>query len=58
MQTEYTTQQAQQYAKQRNKPTRFYLNVYGWNTYFTLRPTFATPSGKLKAFPKSLIIKP
>jgi hypothetical protein len=58
MQTEYTTQQAHEYAKQRNKPTRFYLNVYGWNTYLTLKPTFATPTGKLKAFPKSLIIKP
>ena len=58
MQTEYTTQQAQQYAKQRNKPTKFYFNVYGWQTYFTLKPTFATPTGKLKAFPKSITIKP
>jgi hypothetical protein len=58
MQTEYTTQQAQQYAKQRNKPTKFYLNVYGWNTYFTLSPTFATPTGKLKTFPISITIKP
>lgn len=58
MQTEYTTKQAQEYAKQRNKPTKFYLNVYGWNTYLTLKPTFATPTGKLKGFSKSIIIKP
>ena len=58
MQTKYTTQQAQQYAKERNKPTKFYFNVYGWQTYFTLKPTFATPTGKLKAFPKSITIKP
>lgn len=58
MQTEYTTKQAQEYAKERNKPTKFYFNVYGWSVYLTLKPTFATPSGKMKAFPKSIIIKP
>lgn len=39
------------------KSKRFYFNIFGWDTYFTLDPTFATPSGKLKGFPNSKIIK-
>ena len=30
----------------------FYFNVYGWDTYYTLEPTFATPTGNLKGFPR------
>ena len=54
---EFTVEQACEYARSKKKNTRFYYNVFGWQTYFTLKPTFATPSGKLKGFPRSVIIK-
>jgi antirestriction protein len=34
----------------------FYYNVYGGNDYFTLEPTFATPTGKLKGYPRKVTI--
>jgi hypothetical protein len=34
----------------------FYYNVYGGNDYFTLQPTFATPTGKLKGYPSKVTI--
>jgi hypothetical protein len=55
---EFSMQQAQQYATMRNKPTKFYFNVFGWQTYYTLKPTFATPTGKAKGFPRIIIFKP
>ena len=30
----------------------FYYNVFGWSTFLTLHPTNATPTGKLKGFPR------
>lgn len=57
MQTEFTTTQAIEYAKKRGKNTRFYYNVFGWSTYYTLKPTFATPTGKLRGFPRCIIFK-
>lgn len=29
-----------------------YYNIYGWTTYFTLEPTFATPTGNHPDFPR------
>lgn len=57
MTREFTIDEAKQYAINRKKSTRFYFNVYGWNRYLTLRPTFATPSGRLKGFPRAITIK-
>lgn len=54
---EFTIEKACAYARERGKNTRFYYNVYGWSTYFTLKPTFATPSGRLKEYPRSVILK-
>jgi hypothetical protein len=57
-QTEFTKEQAKEYLKQKGKKSgRFYHNVYGWETYLTLKPTFATPTGKLKGFPRTVIVK-
>ena len=38
------------------KKAIFYFNVFGWSTYYTLERTFATPTGKLKGFPHSVVI--
>jgi hypothetical protein len=54
---EFTIEKACEYARARKRNTRFFYNVYGWQTYFTLKPTFATPTGKAKGFPRSVIIK-
>ena len=27
----------------------FYFNIYGWDKYYTIGPTFATPTGKYAA---------
>lgn len=55
---EFSMQQAQEYTTMRNKPTKFYFNIFGWETYYTLKPTFATPTGKSKGFPRIIIFKP
>lgn len=52
---EFTIDQAREYAYERGKNTRFFYNVYGYYFYFTLKPTFATPTGKLKRYPRSVI---
>jgi hypothetical protein len=54
---EYTLEQAKEYLRE-NKKTKgeFYFNVYGWSNYYTLEPTFATPTGNLKEFPRKVII--
>ena len=54
---EFTKEQAQEYTQKRGKNTRFYFNIYGWSSYFTLTPTFATPSGRLKDFPRCKVFK-
>lgn len=54
---EFTKTQAEEYTQKRGKNTRFYFNVYGWSSYLTLTPTFATPSGRLKDFPRSIVFK-
>ena len=55
---EFTIAQAKAYLKQKGKKSgRFYVNVYGWQTYLTLEPTFATPTGKAKGFKITTIIK-
>ena len=53
---EFTIEKACEYAQKRGKNTRFYYNVFGWSTYYTLKPTTATPSGRLKGFPRSVIL--
>lgn len=55
---EFTMKEAQEYTTKRGKNTKFYYNVFGWTTYFTLKPTFATPTGKAKGFPRIIIFKP
>lgn len=54
---EFSIEQATDYAYKRGKNTRFYYNFYGWHFYFTLKPTFATPTGRLKDFPRSVVLK-
>jgi hypothetical protein len=50
-------QACKDYLKETNqKRARFFVNFYGWNSYFTLEPTFATPSGRLKEFPREVEI--
>lgn len=34
------------------KKLDFYFNFYGWDFYYSLNPTFATPSGKNKLYPR------
>ena len=34
----------------------FFVNIYGWNKYFTLEPTFHTPTGLDKNFPRKVEI--
>ena len=47
----FTYEEAQEYIRSKGrKRMTFYFNVYGWNTYYTLEPTFATPTGNLKGF--------
>ena len=49
----FTYTEAQEYIKSiERKRMNFYYNVYGWDEYYTLEPTFATPTGKLKDFPR------
>lgn len=55
---EFSFEDAQNYIRNKgNKQGRFYVNFYGCNIYYTLNETFATPTGKLKGFPKTRIIK-
>jgi hypothetical protein len=54
----FTEAEAKAYLKQKGKKSgRFYVNVFGWRTYLTLEPTFATPTGKAKGFKRMVIIK-
>jgi hypothetical protein len=55
---EYTKKQAIEYLKSKGKTSgRFYNNVYSWSSYLTLKPTFATPTGKAKGFARTIIVK-
>ena len=38
------------------KRARLYLNIYGWDVYFTISPTIATPTGLNKRFPRTCYI--
>lgn len=52
-----TIDSAKDYLKKTGKTKkRFYRNVYGWETYLTLSPTTATPTGKHKGFRRTIII--
>jgi len=54
---EYTLDEAKQYIKSINrKRVKFYCNFYGWSFYYTLEPTFATPNGLNKDFPRFKMI--
>ena len=58
MQTEYNLKEAQRYIKSKSKKQhRFYVNFYGWEVYYTLDPTFATPTGLAKGFPRTRLVK-
>ena len=54
MPEQFTLEQARDYVRRmgRKRMTFFYY-VYGWNAYYTLQPTFATPTGKLRDFPRT-----
>jgi hypothetical protein len=51
---EYNNEQAANLITGRKQYKLFYYNVFGWKQYFTLEPTFATPTGKLwnEGFPR------
>jgi antirestriction protein len=54
---EFSLAQAIDFIKEAKKDRMtFYYNVYGGNDYFTLQPTFATPTGKLKGYPSKVTI--
>ena len=53
---EFTKQEALAYLKSSNlSKARFFVNVYGWTVYYTLKPTWCTPTGNLKEFPRSVV---
>jgi hypothetical protein len=54
METEYSFEQCQEYLREHNLESKdFYVNIYGWQRYYTLEPTFATPSGILPKYPRT-----
>jgi hypothetical protein len=58
MLTQYTLAQAKSHLKRLGKKQGyFYCNIFGWDTYYTLKSTFATPTGKDKNFPRRKLIK-
>jgi hypothetical protein len=49
--------ECQDYLRSKNlKKGVFFFNVYGWERFFTLEPTFCTPTGKHKDFPSRVQI--
>jgi hypothetical protein len=54
----FTKEQAQAFANRGSKSGKFfYVNVFGWETYYTRKPTFATPTGKAKGFPRRVLFR-
>lgn len=54
---EFSAEEAIQYVADSGKEKmKFFNNVYGWSQYFTLTPTFATPTGNDKNFPAKVSI--
>ena len=54
MPEQFTLEQARDYVrKMGRKRMTFFYNVLGWSVYYTLQPTFATPTGKLRDFPRT-----
>jgi hypothetical protein len=50
-----TTEQCKTYLKLIGKKSKsFYLNIYGWNLSYSIKPTWCTPTGKFK---KTQLIK-
>ena len=43
-------------AEHGRKSAVMYWNVFGWDSYLTTRPTFATPEGTIKGFPRRVRI--
>lgn len=55
---EYTLEEAKNYIKEQGKKSMlFYRNVFGWDLYYTLSPTFATPTGANQDFRRTKLIK-
>lgn len=54
---EYSLQEAKEYVQScgRQRMT-FFVNHYGWEVYYTLEPTFATPTGNNKKFKRTTYI--
>lgn len=58
MKATFTKEEAQEIASKSEKSGKyFYFNVFGFDTYYTLFPTIATPTGKAKGFPKKVFFK-
>lgn len=54
----HSLKSAQAYLKKKGKKSgRFYNNVMGWSRYLTTEPTPATPTGRAKGFPRTVIVK-
>ena len=55
---EFTKEEAQNYLKNKNKNSgRFYINIFGWDVTYSIKPTWCTPTGKDRNFPRTTIIK-
>lgn len=54
---EYTHEEAIAYAVSRGKNTRFYINVYGWSCFYTLKPTIMTPGVCVQGFRRTHIFQ-
>jgi antirestriction protein len=54
---EFSFKQAVNFVNESGKEKMsFYYNVFGGSVYYTLEPTFATPTGRLKGFPSKVTI--
>lgn len=54
---EFTQAQAQDFLRASNlTQKRFYRNVFGWEVSYSLKPTWMTPTGKYRTFPRTKLI--
>ncbi len=54
MTEQFSLEQARDYVRRMGrKRMTFFYNVRGWSAYYTLQPTLATPTGKLRDFPRT-----
>ena len=53
----FSAEDAKNYVKKLGKSKYFYFNIYGWNCFYTLKPTASTPTGKAVGFPRRKLFK-